>query len=111
MTTNPSISTSHPTTNCFPSIDRRFWGAEYPFDLDEEKGKQKLQDALDIGITHFIVLTEEELAKHPEFVDMLAMNKTVMERWNKIVAPGDKVFVKGNIPESEWCKFINGVIL
>ncbi len=55
--------------------------------------------------------SEEELAKHPEFVDMLAMNQTIMERWNKIVAPGDKVFVKGNMPESEWCKFIDGEIL
>lgn len=54
--------------------------------------------------------SEEALDKHPEFVDMLAMNQTIMERWNRIVAPGDKVVVKGTLPESEWLQLINGNI-
>ena len=54
--------------------------------------------------------SEEALVLHPEFVDMLAMNQTLMERWNRIVAPGDKVNVKGVLPDSEWMQLINGII-
>ena len=53
---------------------------------------------------------EEALAKHPEFVDMLAMNQTIMERWNRVVAPGDKVKIDGETPDSWWMKLINGKI-
>ena len=53
----------------------------------------------------------EALAEHPEFVDMLAMNQTIMERWNKIVAPCDKVIVNGKMPDSEWLQFLNGEIV
>ena len=55
--------------------------------------------------------SEEELALHPEFVDMLAMNQTIMERWNRIVVPGDKVKVEGTFPNSKWIEYINGDIL
>ena len=54
--------------------------------------------------------SEEALAKHPEFVDMLAMNQTIMERWNRVVAPGDKVKIVGEMPASWWMKLINGKI-
>ena len=54
--------------------------------------------------------SEEALAKHPEFVDMLAMNQTIMERWNRVVAPGDKVKIDGETPDSWWMKLINGKI-
>lgn len=54
--------------------------------------------------------SEEALSRHPEFVDMLAMNQTIMERWNRIVAPGDKVYVDGPLPETGWLKLINGDI-
>lgn len=54
--------------------------------------------------------SEEVLSQHPEFVDMLAMNQTIMERWNRIVAPGDKVYVDGPVPETGWMKLINGDI-
>lgn len=54
--------------------------------------------------------SEEALAKHPEFVDMLAMNQTIMERWNRVVAPGDKVKIDGEMPDSWWMKLINGKI-
>ena len=64
--------------------------------------------------THHLELpafdSEEVLAQHPEFVDMLAMNQSLMERWNRIVAPGDKVFVKGDVGNSEWFSLINGNI-
>lgn len=53
--------------------------------------------------------SEEALAKHPEFVDMLAMNQALMERWNRTVAPGDKVLIDGEMPDSEWVKLINGI--
>lgn len=54
--------------------------------------------------------SEELMDMHPEFVDMLAMNQTIMEHWNRTVAPGDKVTVKGTLPESEWLQLINGNI-
>lgn len=53
----------------------------------------------------------EALAKHPEFVDMLAMNQTIMERWNRTVVPGDKVKVANGMPDSEWVKLINGKLV
>ena len=31
--------------------------------------------------------SKDQLAVHPEFVDLLAMNQTLMERWNRIVDP------------------------
>ena len=55
--------------------------------------------------------SEEALAQHSEFVDMLAMNQSIMERWNKIVAPGDKVMANGKMPNSEWLQFLNGEIV
>lgn len=54
--------------------------------------------------------SEEALSLHPEFVDMLAMNQTLMEHWNRIVAPDDKVKVDGKMPDSEWVNLINGII-
>ena len=48
-----------PTYNSFRVGDDRIWACEYPFHYDEEKGKAKLQQAIDFGITHFIDLTEE----------------------------------------------------
>lgn len=63
------VSQSAPTTNCFQVYDERIWGCEYPFHLDEEKGKEKLQVALNFGITHFIDLTEEgELIPYTEYL-------------------------------------------
>ena len=55
--------------------------------------------------------SEEALAQHSEFVDMLAMNQSIMEQWNKTVAPGDKVMVNGEMPDSEWLQFLNGEIV
>ena len=54
--------------------------------------------------------SKEQLAAHPEFVDLLAMNQTLMERWNKIVAPGDTVYVVGEFGNKEWMKLLNGDI-
>lgn len=54
--------------------------------------------------------SEEALSRHPEFVDMLAMNQAIMERWNRTVAPEDKVHLNGSLPESDWIQFINGDI-
>ena len=51
-----------------------------------------------------------QLAVHPEFVDLLAMNQTLMERWNRIVAPGDKVYVVGEFGNTEWMNLLNGEI-
>lgn len=52
--------------------------------------------------------SKQQLAAHPEFVDLLAMNQTLMERWNRIVAPGDKVY--GEFGSEEWMKLVNGAI-
>ena len=52
--------------------------------------------------------SKEQLAAHPEFVDLLAMNQTLMERWNRMVAPGDKVYVVGEFGNEEWMKLVNG---
>ena len=52
--------------------------------------------------------SKEQLAVHPEFVDLLAMNQTLMERWNRIVAPGDKVYVVGEFGNTEWMNLLNG---
>lgn len=54
--------------------------------------------------------SKEQLADHPEFVDLLAMNQTLMERWNRIVAPGDKVYVVGEFGNTEWKNLLNGEI-
>ena len=54
--------------------------------------------------------SKEQLAVHPEFVDLLAMNQTMMERWNRIVAPGDKVYVVGEFGNTEWMNLLNGEI-
>ena len=54
--------------------------------------------------------SKEQLAAHPEFVDLLAMNQTLMERWNKIVAPGDTAYVVGEFGNKEWMKLLNGDI-
>ena len=65
--------------------------------------------------THHLELptfdSAEALAQHPEFVDILAMNQTLMERWNRMVAPGDKVIINGDVTESEWMSLINGDIV
>jgi hypothetical protein len=54
--------------------------------------------------------SKEQLAVHPEFVDLLAMNQTLMERWNRIVAPGDNVSVVGEFGNTEWMNLLNGEI-
>ena len=63
---------------------------------------------------HYIAVprfdSKEQLAAHPEFVDLLAMNQTLMERWNRIVAPGDKVYVVGEFGNTEWMNLLNGEI-
>lgn len=54
--------------------------------------------------------SKEQLAAHPEFVDLLAMNQTLMDRWNKLVKPGDKVYVTGECGNEEWIKLVNGEV-
>ena len=54
--------------------------------------------------------SKEQLAVHPEFVDLLAMNQTLMDRWNKLVKPGDKVYVTGEFGNEEWMKLVNGEV-
>ena len=54
--------------------------------------------------------SKDQLAVHAEFVDLLAMNQTLMERWNRIVAPGDKVYVVGDFGNEEWMKLVNGEV-
>lgn len=54
--------------------------------------------------------SKEQLAVHPEFVDLLAMNQTLMDRWNKLVKPGDKVYVTGEFGNEEWMKLLNGEV-
>lgn len=54
--------------------------------------------------------SKEQLAVHPEFVDLLAMNQTLIERWNRIVAPCDKVYVVGEFGNTEWMNLLNGEI-
>ena len=55
--------------------------------------------------------SEEQLAAHPEFVDLLAMNQTLMESWNRMVIPGDKVHIVGEFGNEEWKKLLNGDIM
>ena len=54
--------------------------------------------------------SKEQLAAHPEFVDLLAMNQTLMDRWNKLVKPADKVYVTGEFGNEEWIKLVNGEV-
>lgn len=54
--------------------------------------------------------SKEQLADYPEFVDLLAMNQTLMERWNKLVKPGDEVYVAGEFGNTEWMNLLNGEI-
>lgn len=54
--------------------------------------------------------SKQQLADHPEFVDLLAMKQTLMERWNKLVKPGDKVYVAGESGNTEWMNLLNGEI-
>lgn len=48
-----------PAYFCFKVGKDNIWGAEYPGDSFEKVAKDKIQNALDFGITHFIDLTEE----------------------------------------------------
>lgn len=60
-----------PTHFSFKVGDFPIWGAEYPFDLDEERGKEKLMCAIGFGITHFVDLTEEgELNPYEQFIPL-----------------------------------------
>ena len=70
-----------------------------------EKSKPKEHHIVNPGFD-----SKQQLAGHPEFVDLLAMNQTLMERWNRIVAPGDKVYVYGEFGSEEWMKLVNGDI-
>jgi len=54
--------------------------------------------------------SEEQLAAHPHFVDLLAMNQTLMEHWNRQVAPGDQVYVRGDFGNPQWLPLLNGDI-
>ena len=54
--------------------------------------------------------SKKQLASHPEFVSLLTMNQTLMERWNKLVVPGDEVIVVGDCGDEEWKKLLNGDI-
>ena len=38
------------------------------------------------------------------------MTQTLMERWNKLVKPGDKVYVAGEFGNTEWVNLLNGEI-
>lgn len=55
--------------------------------------------------------SKEALMKQPWFVDMLAMNQTLMEHWNNTVSPGDKVYVKGDFGNTDWMPLLNGDLL
>lgn len=70
-----------------------------------EKSKPKEHHIVNPGFD-----SKQQFAGHPEFVDLLAMNQTLMERWNRIVAPGDKVYVYGEFGSEEWMKLVNGDI-
>jgi hypothetical protein len=70
-----------------------------------EKSKPKVHHIVNPGFD-----SKQQLAAHPEFVDLLAINQTLMERWNRIVAPGDKVYVYGEFGSEEWMKLVNGDI-
>ena len=70
-----------------------------------EKSKPKEHHIVNPGFD-----SRQQLADHPEFVDLLAMNQTLMERWNRIVAPGDKVYVHGEFDSEEWKSLVNGDI-
>ena len=48
-----------PAYFCFKVGDDNMWGCEYPGDAIEAVAQEKLQHAIDFGITHFIDLTEE----------------------------------------------------
>ena len=53
----------------------------------------------------------EKLSDNPQFVDKLAMNQTMMEQWNRVVRPGDKVFHKGDFGNEAWARLLNGEIV
>ncbi len=48
-----------PAYFCYKVGKDNIWGAEYPGDTIESVAREKLQHAIDFGITHFIDLTEE----------------------------------------------------
>lgn len=70
-----------------------------------EKAKHREHHILSHGFD-----SKQQLDAHPEFVDLLAMNQTLMERWNRMVAPGDKVYVYGEFDSEEWKSLVNGDI-
>lgn len=73
----------------------------------EQKNKKQLVHKLEIPKFD----SSEALKSHPEFVDMLAMNQTWVERWNKTVSPDDIVHIQGAIGDSEWLGYLNGEII
>lgn len=64
------------------------------------------------GRVHHLSLPEFDsqaaLDSHPEFVDMLAMNQTLLEKWNTLVMPEDQVIIEGGGSDSAWVRLLNG---
>ncbi len=54
--------------------------------------------------------SKEVLRRHPECVDMLALNQLLMERWNRDIAPDDVVHVRGGFGDRAWLPLLNGDI-
>jgi len=55
--------------------------------------------------------SNEKLANSPQFVDTLAMNQTMMEQWNRVVRPGEKVIHKGDFGNKAWLPLLNGEVV
>ena len=76
----------------------------------EERIKVKKLSIFFTSDTHFSAQRTLELSKRP-FKNTSEMDWTMIERWNKIVKPEDKVFSLGDFGDWSRLKYLNGDII
>lgn len=50
----------------------------------------------------------EDIAKRRHFKDVSSMNNKIVENWNSIITPDDKVYILGGVGEFEFLLSLNG---
>lgn len=55
-----------------------------------------------------IFFGNEDIAKRRHFKDVSSMNNEIIENWNSIITPDDKVYILGGVGEFEFLLSLNG---
>jgi calcineurin-like phosphoesterase family protein len=75
----------------------------------KELCKPKERQVFFTSDTHFSSDRALELSKRP-FRDVLDMDLSMIERWNKVVKPWDVVYHLGDFGDFKWLQYLNGKI-